>query len=169
MNWYKKIVESETKRRIIAAMNKIFYLLRGIPGSGKSFLGKQLAGETGEIFASDDFFINEQGKYNWREEDLTTAHNWNYQRVLKALEQGISPVILDNTNVTLEEMKFTRPLIETAINNNYDVEITEPDTPWKFNAEELAKRNTHGVPLESIQEKIDKWDPNITVENILDD
>ena len=47
------------------------------------------------------------------------------------------------------------------------IEIVEPNTPWKFNAKELAKRNSHDVPQEVIEKMIEKWDPNISVEDIL--
>jgi hypothetical protein len=37
-----------------------------------------------------------------------------------------------------------RGYVEAALKYGYEVEIREPDTPWRRNAEELAKRNTHG-------------------------
>ena len=146
---------------------KFFYILRGLSGSGKSFLSKQLAGETGQIFSTDDFFIDEKGEYNWDRNKISEAHLWNQNRILNAINNDISPIIIDNTNIMMWELKQLKPIIEYAQNLGYKTEIKEPDTPWKFNAEELFKRNTHGVPLETIQKKINQWEPDVTIDDIL--
>lgn len=148
--------------------NKIFYIMRGCAGSGKSTLAKQLAGNTGEIFASDDFFM-EDGKYNFNASKLGTAHQWNYNRIRNAIDRGVSPVIADNTNVTHFDLKSLKPLVEYAIKNGYAPRIEETKTPWAFDADELFKRNTHGVPLETIQKKIQQWVPNPTIDDILNE
>lgn len=43
--------------------------------------------------------------------------------------------------------------------NGYEIQVLEPDTPWKFNPEECAKRNTHGVPLQAIERMLARWTP----------
>jgi NEDD4-binding protein 2 len=157
MNWYKK-----------AQQKKEFIVLRGMPGSGKSTLAKQLAGKTGVSFSSDDFFM-EKGKYNFDINRIGEAHQWNYNRAMMAIDQGISPVILDNTNVSMEDLKRLKPVVQYAIQHGYTPRIEETKTLWAFNAEELAKKNTHGVPLEYIRERIKDWAPNPTIQNILED
>jgi len=168
MNWYKKILESDNKNSIIPNMKKELIINRGIQGSGKSTLARQLAGETGQIFSADDYHIDpETEQYNWKPENVAKAHIWNYERMKKAIEQGVSPVILDNINVTMWEMRQAKPLIEFAKSKGYDIRIEETKTPWRFDAEELYKKNTHNVPLETIQKKIRQWVPNVTVDDIL--
>ena len=54
-----------------------------------------------------------------------------------------------------------------AVKHNYKVIILEPDTPWKKDAEELSKRNKHGVPKEAILRMLARWEDDFTVENIL--
>jgi adenylate kinase family enzyme len=141
-------------------------LCRGCPGSGKSFLAKQLVGNTGVSFASDDFFTDSNGNYNFDVDKLTDAHKWNRERVLEAIKKNISPIIWDNTNITMDELKFTLPAIKLAEEKGYQVRIEEPKTPWAFDIDELEKRNTHGVPRDAIQKKIDEWIPDVTVEDI---
>jgi predicted kinase len=158
MNWYKKAQQN----------NKEFIIMRGLHGSGKSTLAKQLAGKTGVSFSSDDFFM-ENGKYNFDVSKIGEAHEWNYNRAMRAVDQGISPVILDNTNVSMEDLKKLKPVVQYAIQHGYVPRIEETKTPWAFNAEELAKKNTHGVPLEYIRERIKDWAPNPTIQNILED
>jgi predicted kinase len=151
MNWYK------------TAQEKTLYIMRGLPGSGKSTLANQL-GEGGTVLGSDDFFMVD-GEYVFDPDALGYAHFWNQGRVEEAMKQGASPIVADNTNVQKWEMK---PYVELAIKYGYEMEFAEPQTPWKFDLKELSKRNTHGVPEDVIQSKLDKWDDDISIENILE-
>lgn len=47
---------------------------------------------------------------------------------------GKSPVVIDNTNVKLWEVKR---YLEIAVQNNYSVVLIEPRTPWKFDSKSL--------------------------------
>lgn len=144
------------------AQEKILYVMRGISGSGKSTLAKQL-GQNGVIFSGDDYFM-EDGEYKFDPAKLQEAHQWNQNRTAQAMRKGISPIVADNTNTQAWEMK---PYVEEAIKNGYRVEIREPNTPWKFDSDELVQRNTHGVPQEAIKRMIDRWEPDPTIEDIL--
>ena len=77
------------------AQDKVLYIMRGISGSGKSTLAKQIGGL---ILGSDEFWMV-GGKYQFDESRIGEAHQWNQQRAEKAMQQGISPIIVDNTNV----------------------------------------------------------------------
>ena len=46
MNWYKKAQQKE----------KVLYVMRGISGSGKSSLAKEL-GKNGVVLSTDDFLL----------------------------------------------------------------------------------------------------------------
>ena len=151
MNWYK------------TAQQKTLYIMRGLSGSGKSTLANKL-GEGGVVLGSDDFFMVGD-EYVFDKEGKGYAHFWNQGRVEEAMKQGVTPIVADNTNVRQWEMK---PYVELALKYGYEVEIAEPQTPWKFDAEELAKRNTHGVPLSVIKEKLKQWEPDPTIESILE-
>ncbi len=124
------------------------YILRGLPGSGKSTLAKSFVSGSGIILSTDDFFVDKTtGQYNFNSKSLPKAHYWNQLRAEAAMKKGISPVIIDNTNLQAWEAK---PYIEYAIENDYHIEIKEPETSWKANSEELAKKNTHHIPPEAI-------------------
>ncbi|XP_071957099.1 NEDD4-binding protein 2-like 1 [Antedon mediterranea] len=125
---------------------KVLCLMRGLPGSGKTTLARKLQRE-GAIYSTDDYFMKRNGDYEYKRELLTKAHEWNQKRVYEALEKGITPVIVDNTNIQKHEM---RPYIDMAKKMNYHVVIREPDTSWKRNPNQLAKRCVHGVPKERI-------------------
>lgn len=152
--------------KVIKTSNKkVLYVLRGLPGSGKSTKAKELAGDTTNIFSTDDFFINpKNGKYEFDPKLIHQNHSLNVKRTEEAMVNGVTPIVVDNTNIKFYEMKR---YIILAQKYGYEVEFHEPDTPWARDAEELAKRNTHGVPQHSIQRMIDRWDYNPTIEDIL--
>ena len=142
----------------IGQTTKKCWIVRGAPGSGKSTLAKKL-GEGGVVLSSDDFFtIN--GKYLFHSEAQGDAHVWNQGRARKAMRTGTNPVVIDNTNMTWREIK---PYANIAQECGYEIAYAEPDTPWKFDVDELARRNTHGVHKDVIQKMVDRWQPTDTL------
>ena len=149
-------------------------IMRGVPGSGKSTLAQQL-GAGGVVYSTDDFFM-EDGVYKFDPSKIVANHAANQQRTREACEQGISPVVVDNTNTQRWE---ARPYVQIAQEHGYSVRFVEANTPWSKNAEECARRNTHGVPLEvfndqgklvgGIRAMLARYEPNnlFTVEGVL--
>ena len=125
-----------------------------------------MAGKGGQIFSTDDFFMDTDRNYNWDPTKLQQAHEWNYNRIKDSLSKGVSPVIMDNTNISQWELRKLKPLVEYAKINGYEARIEEPQTPWAFDPEELAKKNSHGVPQEAIEGKLKKWVKDHTIEDI---
>lgn len=136
-------------------------VMRGIPGSGKSTKAKELAGSKGVIHSTDDV-IEAQGDYNEffanmiANKDfspLSKVHSINIKNLINSLKAGITPVILDNTNIKQNEPK---EVVKAALEMGLD------DKNIKFvdigngglSAKELADRNTHGVPLDKIEAMI---------------
>lgn len=139
--------------------NKRLVIMRGISGSGKSTLAKEIAKDGGVICSSDDFFtVN--GKYLFDPAALGYAHAWCQRKASKYMASGTSVVVIDNTNVN---WKAVQPYVALASQYGYSVEYAEPNTPWKFDAKELARRNTHRVPEAAIQKMIDNWQPTETL------
>ncbi|XP_038062980.1 uncharacterized protein LOC119733652 isoform X2 [Patiria miniata] len=142
---------------------KVLCLMRGCPGSGKSTLARQLVGN-GRILSTDDYFIDGDGKYHFDVTKLSDAHDWSHERAKEAMESGVTPLIIDNTNIERWTMK---PYVAMALHYGYAVEFQEPTTPWKFKLGKLFKYNTHGVPKERIKLMIERFERDVTVENIL--
>lgn len=84
--------------------DKILYIVRGLPGSGKSTKAKALAGEQGLIYSTDDFFVV-NGKYVYDAKMIPEYHAKNIERTVKAILQGKPVIVIDNTNIKLWEMK----------------------------------------------------------------
>lgn len=133
-------------------MKKVIFTV-GLPGSGKSSLAEKLKKEhldnglSCEIFTTDDFFmVNNEYKFAFNY--LSVAHEWNFGNFGKAMLNGMDVLIVANCNLNAWTLyKY----VELAIKNGYDFELIEPKTKWKNDIEECAKRNTHGVPLATIE------------------
>eukprot|EP00731_Ephydatia_muelleri_P018499 Em0011g539a len=138
-------------------------IMRGLPGSGKSTLAKILAGHAGKVFSTDEQFMVE-GRYCFDPARLGYCHEQNRVCAQKALEEGVSPVVIDNTNTTVEEMV---PYVKMAMQYDYDVQLKEPDTDWKFDVEQLARKNSHAVSSEKLSRMLHRYQHHVTVESIM--
>lgn len=139
---------------------KKLIIMRGLPGSGKSTKSSALS--AGGVSLSTDEFWGPN--YDFDVTRLGDAHRWNENRANKAMQEGITPIVIDNVNNT---SYAARAYVRAAQKYGYEVEFAESDTPWRFNVEELAKRNKHNVPQERIQEMLDDWEPELTVDGVL--
>ena len=142
--------------------NRVMFIMRGLPGSGKSTLVKTIQSiyaedATGDfcICSADDFFMSE-GCYRFDASRLSDAHEDCQSRMKEALTSRTRTVVIDNTNVMYWEMK---PYIQFADQEGYFVILVEPKTPWRLNAEVLANKNTHSVPKEALEKKIKVFKP----------
>lgn len=143
-----------------SASSKKMFIMRGVPGSGKSYLAKQLK-KKGVVLSTDDFF---GPNYDFDGSKLPEAHRWNIERATEAAKSSVTPIVIDNTNIKLEHMK---PYVEIAQKFGYDVEFRESETEWKRNVDELVERNTHSVPRHVIERMLNQWEDDPTIEKIL--
>ena len=145
----------------ISRPNQVLIVMRGIPGSGKSTKAKQLVGTNGVIHSTDDV-IESQGDYNEFFENmfatkdfspLSKAHSTNLKNLINSLKSGMSPVILDNTNIKQNEAKSAvKAALEMGLDDK-NIKFEDIGTGG-LSAQELANRNTHGVPLDKIESMI---------------
>lgn len=116
-------------------------LIRGLPGSGKSALARELTQDGYQHFEADMFFMND-GVYRYDATRIRDAHNWCKVMTRVALAQG-ARVVVANTFTRLIEMQ---PYFEMCDN----VRVIEATGQWP---------NVHGVPPERIQLMADRWEP----------
>ncbi|KFW83868.1 NEDD4-binding protein 2, partial [Manacus vitellinus] len=132
-------------RKKMHLIGQVLVLLRGVPGSGKSYLARNILEDNpgGIILSTDDYF-NKHGQYHYDPNCLGEAHDWNRKRAKEAFEMGITPIIIDNTNIQAWEMK---PYVTLAQQFKYEVMFREPDTWWKFKPKELERGRLHLIAL----------------------
>lgn len=137
-------------------------LLRGISGSGKTTIVKMMTAVFKEVpsvvCSADDYFVNREGQYVFDKNKLGTAHQLCKDKVEFSMKNDVPWIILDNTNTTYQEIK---PYLIMAEDNGYEVDFQEAD--MDLSVEECFKRNTHGVPLETIQRMKDRYESNEVV------
>ena len=129
-------------------------ICRGIPSSGKTTLALKLAKEKNGVAVSADDFFTIEGVYSWTGSLIQMAHKYCVGTAFYHLFRG-KDVFVHNTfceRWTIEEY------IDFAHKNDYDWDIIEPTTKWRYDPEECAKKNTHGVPLATIQKMKDKFE-----------
>lgn len=156
--------------------NQELIIMRGIPGAGKSTKAKSLVGG-GKIHSTDDV-IEAGGDY--REffakmiaskdfSPLSRAHSTNLKNAIESMKAGVTPVIIDNTNIKQNEPKaYVKAALELGYADN-NIKFVDIGTAG-VEAEELAKRNAHGVPLDKIEAMIASHTAQgpLTLKSVLD-
>jgi hypothetical protein len=83
------------------------------------------------------------------------------------MKANIPIVVIDNTNTTLREIRSYLPHIELARQLGYTVRIEEPETSWRFDLDELACLNSHGVPKAAIEKMLNRYAKDVQVEDVI--
>lgn len=123
----------------------------GASGSGKSTKVKELSKKLNAVVCSaDHYFYDIFGKYHFDPSKLGHAHKMCYEKAQRTLEQNLDAII-DNTNANAKDRKIYEDLAKSL---NVQIEYVEPDTSWKYDIDELIKRNTKGTPREVIERQL---------------
>jgi predicted ABC-type ATPase len=130
---------------------KVVYIMRGVPGSGKSTRAMELAADGGIIHSTDSFFYND-GKYRFDKERLQEFHDKNFEAFCESIKNNIPIIVVDNTNT--KHAHYAR-YVEAAKQAGYLVEIISLPHPT---AEVAASRTLHNVSTQTIQQMIDEWE-----------
>lgn len=154
-------------------MNTI-YILRGISGSGKSTLAQKTASDRCKrglgpayICSADAYFVNAEGVYIFKPEQLAHAHGSCMRNVIDAMHARIPTIIVDNTNIRHKEFI---PYIQLAQIGGYEVQLLAFPPPevgsvsFQTEVRRCHRANVHGVPLESIERQAANYErgtPNV--------
>ena len=129
------------------------YIIRGLPGSGKTTLAKAISAFE---MAADDYFTSPDGEYKFDPAKLRQAHADCLARFVQALGRGpgFSPVVVHNTFTCRWEME---PYIRAAEERGVEFTIISLYDGGCIDTE-LEEQNSHGVPLSAIRAMRRRWE-----------
>jgi predicted kinase len=126
-------------------------LLRGLPGSGKSTLAKIILqireSDEPEVLSADDFFINENGEYDFDSKKIKEAHNYCQFRCSERMRQQKSRIVVANTFTEEWEMEI---YFDMAKRYNYRVHTVIVENRH-------GNENIHGVPENKLKQMKDRF------------
>lgn len=171
--------------------SKKLFIMRGVPGSGKSTYAKELLNNFGidinsnkilkfHILSTDDFFYDEDEIYRHDKNKLKKFHQLNESRAEIQMLLKCSPIIIDNTNIDIANFVNYYKLAKSY---NYEVEIINPENynseknpiviDSRINKELIynradKRRDSIGekdIPLEILDNMINKLETNMNITN----
>jgi predicted kinase len=120
-------------------MEKVLYIVRGIPGSGKSTFAKTLGGQH---YEADMFFINENGEYNFDFTKIKDAHQWCQGMVKTDMILEYPKIVVSNTSTQEWELEV---YFELAKEYGYTVFSVVVENRH-------GGVNQHGVPEDKLEQ-----------------
>ncbi|MCH1931344.1 ATP-binding protein [Shewanella sp. A25] len=141
-------------------------IMRGLPGSGKSYwisqfiqglpLEQAIRVKQQGIFSTDSYFYQD-GEYRFDAKKLSEYHQRNLSAFIQALGRNEPIVICDNTNICgWEYMAY----VAAAKALRYQVRMMLIGDPLDAqHQQECALRNQHKVPLSQIQRMAKQFEP----------
>ena len=117
------------------------YIIRGLPGSGKSTYAKSLPA----LHLEADMYHVRNGKYDFNPKKVKAGHDWCQAMVKSALGAGMD-VSVSNTFTQKWEMF---PYLEMG--KHFEAEIEIIVMSGKYGS-------IHGVPAETIKNMSDRWE-----------
>ena len=94
------------------------FLIRGLPGSGKTSMVHQLIDFADTYVASDDFMVNANGEYAYDKDRQPEVHGKCLDTVEESMKKGVHRIFVHNTFTELWELEKYAML---AKNYNYNV------------------------------------------------
>jgi predicted kinase len=129
-------------------MEKVLYIVRGIPGSGKSTFAKTF--KTVEHYEADMFFMRGNG-YEFDATKLKAAHEWCQDMVFMSMKRNEPTIVVSNTFTQEWEME---PYLEMAKTHEYKVFSIIVENRH-------GGINEHGVPDEVLTKMRERFETKI--------
>jgi len=130
-------------------MDRSLILLRGLPGSGKTFLANVL-NENGKypVHSIDSYFIDsDTGEYSFEHQKNFLAYKQCEEQARSSMEKGFQKIFIDNTFTLEWEME---PYFKLASEYNYKIFVVTVENRH-------GSRNTHNISKEQMEKMAAKY------------
>eukprot|EP00826_Nyctotherus_ovalis_P056470 TRINITY_DN7630_c0_g1_i2.p1 TRINITY_DN7630_c0_g1~~TRINITY_DN7630_c0_g1_i2.p1 ORF type:complete len:165 (-),score=77.65 TRINITY_DN7630_c0_g1_i2:145-639(-) len=135
--------------------SKFCFIMRGIPGSGKTIVAKKLIENGGVIHTPGVHFVDKEGGVNYDPSRLSDIKEKTFKAFCASVEKGQEVVVLDDSNLTSREYFH---FLKKARDAGYLVAVVDMVQP---DIEEAQKRNSYGIDKKALNEMATKWEPFI--------
>ncbi len=129
-------------------MEKMLYLVRGVPGSDKSTFAKTLVKKDYCHKEADMFFVDGEGNYKFEPSKIKDAHKWCQEEMDFLMRLEHSPVVVSNTFTQEWEME---PYFELAKKYGYKVFSIVIENRH-------GNKNKHGVPEDKVEQMKNRFE-----------
>ncbi|CAI8031594.1 NEDD4-binding protein 2-like 2 [Geodia barretti] len=146
-----------------ASQVPIVIALRGVPGSGKSFLtthcSEYLTDSASVAICSADFYFMKGGDYKYSTKLLPMAHTYCLDLFLRALAEGKQLIVVDNTHSRKWEYEIYS-YISSILGCRYHV--LEIPCPSQKTLESYRSRNQHKIDEKTALNIFKRWEVDET-------
>ena len=129
-------------------MEKILYVVRGIPGSGKSTFAKTLSDNH---YEADMYFLDQESNYVFDGTKIKNAHAWCLDKVKTDMAVDREKIVVSNTFTQEWEME---PYFELAKEFGYKVFTIVVENRH-------GGTNVHNVPEDKIEQMKKRFEINL--------
>ena len=150
--------EATTFESLVAVQPSVI-ILRGLPGSGKSYLARNcqevLSNPSQTAVISADNYFSEDDTYSFNPLTAYKAHQYCLEQFLLALARGCKLIVIDNTNTQLWEYRLYTYLCDVL---GYQCYILEIPCLSLSMADMYCNRNVHGLLTPAVTKMYQRWE-----------
>ncbi len=137
---------------------KFCYIIRGLPGSGKSTVASQLAGQVGVVLNLDSkVHRHSQTSKDGSEsaaDDLVQIQKKHYEEFCAEVRKGTQIIVVDNSNIKESEYEH---FIEFAQQEHYLTSVVTLPAPHDL--EVAAQRSTQDITVTELSQMLNMYEP----------
>ena len=138
-------------------------IMRGLQGSGKSFIAKHYAENTQKmgdatccvVCSADEYFERNGNTYGFNPSELANAHMHCRKKFINAINEGAEIIILDNTNSRKWEYQIFERIAKVC---GYSSHIIEIACKGEGTVKKFIDRCQHKVDKEAVYRLWNQWE-----------